>query len=218
MISLLCLSIIVWSDCLACQSGWFHLFFCETSLCFEFAGMFTCRVGRARLNLTVAQVSNPLLPALSCLHEVYLEGEPAVYTYTVYTPIGEKVGVAPDQTCISSSHQFHKPKVAHTTHTSKYECWQENYPGFNPWRWSNEVQNRDNQWPYKKDPGSTKILKSLWVFLVCVWVWFSQFVFERTSGFLRVKWLRASWKKVILVMCVHFTYKGHNLHPKKQNK
>ena len=35
-------------------------------------------------NLTAAQVSNPPLPALYCLHEG------CIHVYTVYTPIGKK--------------------------------------------------------------------------------------------------------------------------------
>ena len=47
--------------------------------------MLACRVGGQRLNLTAAQVSNPPLPALYCLHEGCLEGEPTVYMLTPCT-------------------------------------------------------------------------------------------------------------------------------------
>ena len=40
-----------------------------------------------RSNLTAAQVSNPPLPALCCLHEGCPEGEPAVYRLEQCTPI-----------------------------------------------------------------------------------------------------------------------------------
>ena len=48
--------------------------------------MFACQAGSTRSNLTAAQVSNPPLPALCCLHEKCLEGEPAVYTLIQCTP------------------------------------------------------------------------------------------------------------------------------------
>ena len=47
-------------------------------------GTFACRAGSTRSNLTAAQISNPVQPALCCLHEGCLEGESAVYTYSVY--------------------------------------------------------------------------------------------------------------------------------------
>ena len=53
--------------------------------------------GNLRLNLIAAQVSNPSLPALCCLHEGCPESEPAVHTLIQCTPLlGKKAGVAPD--------------------------------------------------------------------------------------------------------------------------
>ena len=50
-------------------------------------------------NLIAAQVNNPLLPALHCLHEGCLEGEPDIDMLIQCTPLlVEKAGVVPDVT------------------------------------------------------------------------------------------------------------------------
>ena len=59
-----------------------------------------------------------LLPALHCLHEGCLKGEPAIHMLLQCTPLlVEKAGVAPDVTLSS-------------LHVSKQKCRQENHPSF----------------------------------------------------------------------------------------
>ena len=60
---------------------------------------FACLVGSTRSNLSAAQVSDPLLPALCCLHDRYLEGDLAVHMLTQCTYLlVEKASIAPDVT------------------------------------------------------------------------------------------------------------------------
>ena len=59
---------------------------------------FVCQAGSTRSNITVAQVNNPPQP-LYCLHEGYLESEPAVYMLIQRTPLWlEKASAVPDRT------------------------------------------------------------------------------------------------------------------------
>ena len=65
---------------------------------------FACLAGDSRSNLTVPQFSDSPLPALCCLHEGCLKGEPAVYMLIQCTPLlVEKAGVVPDMTYAHAS-------------------------------------------------------------------------------------------------------------------
>ena len=58
------------------------------------------------LNLTAAQVINPSLPALCCLHEGCLKGKSAVYTLIKCTLLMvEKADVVPDVTLRLTMHK-----------------------------------------------------------------------------------------------------------------